>query len=158
MDVDAAVQRVAGAMDVAEDAYAAAGQRMLAEQVRSLLLQIDAAQGDPERIVAAVVPGEQVAEYGGWIAGWLEQVYRVGAAQMAERIGGEVPQPPATLRARATSIAAHHAEAARFEVVQAALRGESLESLAARYAETMDVRLRGDLTDEARGIAGELNG
>lgn len=158
VDVDAAVQRVAGAMDAAEDAYAAAGQRLLAEQVRSLLLQIDAAGGDPERIVAAVVPGEQVAEYGGWIAGWLEQVYRVGAAQMVERIGGEVPEPPAALRARAASIAAHHAEAARFEVVQAALRGETLESLAARYAETMDVRLRGDLTDEARGIAGELDG
>lgn len=157
-DVDSAVLRVAGAMDAAEDAYAAAGRALLAEQVRALLLQIDAAGGDPERLVAAVVPGELVAEYGGWIAGWLEEVYRVGAAQMAERIGGAVPEPPASLRARAASIAAHHAEAARFEVVQAALRGESLESLAARYAETMDVRLRGDLTAEARGIAGELNG
>jgi len=167
-DVDQAVARVAGDMAAAEDAWQRQGRVHLIGWLQSLLSQLDALGGPStgsgqalSRVGEVIVPAGLVDAYADWIAEWLTAAWEAAAATMAAEVGaGLVPAtgrpqgpPVQRLQAKAAMIAQHHAEAARFEVVMAALRGETGEAIGAAFAEAMSSRLRGELPVAGREIA-----
>lgn len=158
-DVDRAVQRVAGDMAAAEDAWQRQGRVHLVGWLQSLLSQLDALQGDVTRAGEVYVPLGLVDGYADWIGEWLTAAWEAAAQTMEESIGVATiaTAPAARLQAKAAMIAAHHAEAARFEVVMAALRGQTGEAIGAAFSEAMSRRLRGELPVAGREIADQVS-
>jgi len=160
VDVSVAVSRVAADMQAAEDEFQAAGAGHVADMLDALLTQVDEAADEASLVRTVRVPAELVGAYADWLTGWLDRAWDAAAARMEEETGTPVePSADIALRHQVTAgnLAAHHAERARFEVVQAALRGDDLAQLASAFAAAMDIRLRGDLTTEARRVAGEVD-
>ncbi len=122
----------------------------------NLLRQVDAAGGDPERLSAVAVPAELTQRWSAAIGDWLGQAWSAAAQTAATEFGVAPQAPTAALSARAAVLADHLAESARFEVVGAALRGDTLDQLAARYGDLVGRRLTTDLTAAAQDIAGEI--
>lgn len=160
VDVKLAVSRVAADMQTATDEFQAEGAARVAAMLDALLTQVDGITDPAELVRTVAVPQALIADYADWLTGWLDRTWDAAAQRMEEETGQAV-QPTADIalqhQVTAGNLAAYHAERARFEVVQAAQRGEDLAQLASAFAAALDVRLRNDLTAEARRVADQVS-
>lgn len=140
--------------------WEARAERHAESILRALLAQIDSslASGDTSRLGAVSAPEGLVLAWGEDIARWLGAVrvqarVAAGLAAYAARTDGVAEAD----RVRGLVVARHLAEAAVFEVVQAALDGASAEQIAQRYVVVVNRRLAVDLDAAAAEIVEGLD-
>lgn len=137
--------------------WQARAERHAESILRALLEQIgqSLASGDASRLGAVSAPDGLVVAWGEDIALWL------GAVRVQARVAAGLPAldqgPTEADRVRGLVVARHLAEAARFEVVQAALDGSSAEQIAQRYVAVVNRRLALDLDAAAAEIVEGLD-
>ena len=153
--------------------WEARAERHAESILRALLAQIESslASGDTSRLGAVSAPEGLVVAWGEDIARWL------GAVRVQARVAAGLPTAPTAGavgvggspagasepliteadRVRGLVVARHLAEAAVFEVVQAALDGASAEQIAQRYVAVVNRRLAVDLDAAAAEIVEGLD-